>query len=129
MQRYSGLEHPPLFAPIVGAYYKGMLVSTTLPAGTLCKGKTPADVAQLLTERYENEPLISICDIAEAAPDGFLDPTACNNSNRIEFFVTGNSTQTMLTARYDNLGKGAGGAALQNLNLMCGVPETQGLAT
>lgn len=106
-----------------------MLVSTTLPAGTLCRGKTPADVAALLGERYENEPLVSVCDIDEAAPDGYLDPTACNNTNRIEFFVTGNSTQTMLTARYDNLGKGAGGAALQNLNLMCGVPETHGLST
>lgn len=129
MQRYCGLDSVPLFAPSVGAYYKGMLVSTALPAGTLCKGKSPADVAQLLQERYENEPLVSVRDIEDAAPDGFLDPTACNDTNQIELFVTGNSAQTMITARYDNLGKGAGGAALQNLNLMSGIPETQGLST
>lgn len=129
MRLYSGLDNAPLFAPSVGGYYKGMLVSTTLPVGTLCRGKSPADVASLLRERYADEPLISVRDIDEAAPDGFLDPTACNNSNRIEFFVTGNNDQTMLTARYDNLGKGAGGAALQNLNLMSGVPETTGLET
>lgn len=129
MRQYSGLDNLPLFAPTVGGYYKGMLVSTALPAGTLCKGRTPADVALLLSERYAAEELISIRDIDEAAPDGFLDPTGCNNSNRIEFFVTGNAEQTMITARYDNLGKGAGGAALQNLNLMCGVAETVGLST
>lgn len=129
MRLYSGLDNAPLFAPSVGGYYKGMLVSTALPVGTLCRGKTPADVASLLSERYADEELISVRDIDDAAPDGFLDPTACNNSNRIEFFVTGNDQQTMLTARYDNLGKGAGGAALQNLNLMSGIPETQGLAT
>ena len=134
MQAYSGLNQAPLFAPTVGSYYKGMLVSTALPAGSLAAGKRAADVAALLTDTYADEPLISIVPLEEAAPDGFLDPTTCNDSNRLEFIVsgsTGNSQagpQTLITARYDNLGKGAGGAALQNLNLMCGIAETEGLA-
>ncbi len=131
MQLYSGLMTAPLFAPTVGNYYKGMIVSTALPGDQLSDNfgkKTAEDVSALLTETYENEPFIKILSLDEAAPDGFLDPTACIDTNRLEFIVTGNSDQVLITARYDNLGKGAGGAALQNLNLMSGCTETDGLA-
>ena len=130
MQLYSGLEQAPLFAPSVGNYYKGMLVSTTLTGGALSDNfgkKGPEDVSALLHETYSAEPFIKVLSLDEAAPDGFLDPTACIDTNRIEFIVTGSSDQLMITARYDNLGKGAGGAALQNLNLMSGCTETDGL--
>ena len=130
MRLYSGLTKAPLFAPSVGSYYKGMLVSTALPGNLLADnfgGKNAADVSALLAEVYQDEPFISVRSLEEAAADGFLDPTACNDSNRIEFIVTGNKDQVLITARYDNLGKGAGGAALQNLNLMSGCTETDGL--
>ena len=58
---------------------------------------------------------------------GYLNPTACNDSNRIELFVFGSAEQYLLIARYDNLGKGAAGAAVQNLNIMLGLNEATGL--
>ena len=130
MQLYSGLKQAPLFAPSVGNYYKGMLVSTALPGRQLADNfgtKGPEDVAALLNETYADEPFIKVLSADEAAPDGYLDPTACIDTNRIEFIVSGNTDQVLITARYDNLGKGAGGAALQNLNLMSGCTETDGL--
>jgi len=127
MQKFSGLSRTPLFAPSVGTYYKGMLVGTALPAGVLAKPHSSSEIAKLLTDTYADEPFITSLSLEEAAPDGFLDPTACNDSNRIEFIVTGTNDATLITARYDNLGKGAGGAAMQNLNLMSGLQETRGL--
>lgn len=128
MQRYSGLANPPLFAPSVGAYYKGMLVSICLPTGLLTKGSATS-VFDLLAETYADEPFINLMTTQQAAPDGFLDPTTCNGSNRIDLIVGGNEEQLMITARLDNLGKGAAGAAVQNLNLMCGRSEQHGLTS
>jgi len=130
MQLYSGLTSAPLFAPSVGNYYKGMIVSIALQSNQLSDNfgkKTAEDVSALLAETYGDEPFIRVVALDEAAPDGFLDPTACIDTNRLEFIVTGNSDQILISARYDNLGKGAGGAALQNLNLMSGCTETDGL--
>ena len=130
MQRYSGLAQEPLFAPSVGAYYKGMLVSITFPNGLLTKAKPNQRVAQLLdTLRavYADEPFINILTADEAAPDGYLDATTCNGSNRIDLIVGGTDNRLMVTARLDNLGKGAAGAAVQNINLMCGLNEQNGL--
>ena len=132
MQLYSGLKTAPLFAPSVGSYYKGMIVSIALPGKQLADNfgsKSAEDVSALLSNAYADEAFIKVVSLDEAAPDGFLDPTACINTNRLELIVTGNSDQVLITARYDNLGKGAGGAALQNLNLMSGCTETDGLLT
>jgi len=126
MQRYSGLTNPPLFAPSVGAYYKGMLVSICLPTGLLSDA-TPSAVYELLAETYDDEPFVNLLTAQQAAPDGFLDATTCNGSNRIDLIVGGHDGQLMITARLDNLGKGAAGAAVQNLNLMCGRSEQHGL--
>lgn len=131
MQRYSGLSKPPLFAPSVGAYYKGMLVSITFPTGLLdlaTPGGSKAAIFDALQATYAREPFINLLSAEEAAPDGFLDATTCNGSNRIDLIVGGSDQQLMVTARLDNLGKGAAGAAVQNLNLMCGLDEQTGLA-
>jgi N-acetyl-gamma-glutamyl-phosphate reductase len=129
MQQYSGCSVAPLFAPTVGNYYQGMLVQLPLFAGELTGAPTPADVHALLAARYEGEPFIDVLPLG--APDaleaGFLNPTACNHSNRVELMVFGHAEQMLLVARYDNLGKGASGAAVQNLNLMIGATETAGL--
>ena len=81
-------------------------------------------------ERYASEPFVRVVDAGAAAEldDGLLSPTACNDTNRIELMVFGNADQLLLVARLDNLGKGAAGAAVQNLNLMLGRNECQGLA-
>jgi N-acetyl-gamma-glutamyl-phosphate reductase len=86
-------------------------------------------VSDVLAERYAKEPFVRVLPAgAEPALEGgFLNATACNDTNRIELMVFGHETQILLTARYDNLGKGAAGAAIQNLNLMLGREETLGL--
>ncbi|MEQ8859631.1 MAG: N-acetyl-gamma-glutamyl-phosphate reductase [Pseudomonadales bacterium] len=129
MQHYSGCAQAPLFAPLVGDYYQGMLVHVPLFTSELNGRPTPEDVHGLLAERYADEAFVDVLPprAADALEAGFLDPSACNRSNRIELMVFGHSEQLLLVARLDNLGKGAAGAAVQNLNLMIGVDETTGL--
>ena len=129
MQWYADLAHPPVFCPIVGNYYQGMLVSVPLHVNTLKKRVTPADVHALLTERYAGEACVRVLALggADVAPDGKLGPAAVNGKNVVELLVSGHPGQILLTARLDNLAKGAAGAAVQNLNLMLGLPELTGL--
>ena len=130
MQAYSGTTTAPLFTPSVGHFYQGMLVQVPLFCSQLRKGADYDRVHQILTETYALEPFIDVLEPhAEAAlTDGFLNATACNGSNRLELFVFGHDEQVVLAARLDNLGKGASGAAVQNLNIMLGRDETTGLA-
>ncbi len=129
MQRYAGCAVRPLFTPIVGHYYKGMLVHVPL-ANAWLNGATPADVHSLLSERYAGEACVNVLPLgAETALDnGFLSPLDNNDTNRIDLMVFGNAVHTLLVSRYDNLGKGASGAAIQCLNLWLGVDELRGLA-
>jgi N-acetyl-gamma-glutamyl-phosphate reductase len=129
MQRYTGISSRPLFTPSVGHYYKGMLVHVPLPNAWLSNGGSAADVHAVLQTRYADEPCIDVLPLgaAGALEDGYLSPTAANDTNRVDLMVFGNDTQTLLVARFDNLGKGASGAAVQNLNLMLGFDELQGL--
>lgn len=129
MQRYSGSRIRPLFAPMVGAYYQGILVHVPLFTSELTGRPTVEDVQAVLARRYQGEPFIDVFPpgAADALEGGYLDATACNGSNRMQLMVFGNPEQILLAARYDNLGKGASGAAVQNLNLMIGADETTGL--
>ncbi len=128
MHSYSGTRARPLFTPMVGHYYKGMLVHVPLSNAWL-NGAGPSDVHALLSERYADEPCVNVLPLgAEAALDGgYLSPIAANDTNRIDLMVFGNDTHTLLVSRYDNLGKGASGAAVQCLNLLLGVDELNGL--
>lgn len=129
MQHYARLDHPPLFSPTVGNYYRGMLIEVPLHAAELTRKMSGDALAALLAERYADEPFVEVLGFQpEAATDnGYLNATETNGSNRIQLMVFGNDTQYLLVARYDNLGKGASGAAVQNLNLMLGLEETLGL--
>ena len=129
MTRYSGTHHDPLFTPMVGHYYQGMLVQIPLFVRDLAAGSGIEQVHRTLSERYANEPFISVGQLGaeHVLQDGFLNATECNHSNRLEIMVFGHSEQVLLVARYDNLGKGASGAAVQNLNLMTGAPESTGI--
>ncbi|MEM9624195.1 MAG: N-acetyl-gamma-glutamyl-phosphate reductase [Pseudomonadota bacterium] len=124
MQLYSGTAVRPLFAPTVAHYYQGMLVSISLFSSEL--NGSAEQLATCLQTAYAQETFVQVLDAAEVE-NGFLNPVACNGTNLIQLMVLGNADQIMLTARYDNLGKGAAGAAVQNLNLMLGLPEAQGL--
>jgi N-acetyl-gamma-glutamyl-phosphate reductase len=130
MQLFAGLEHAPFFEPVVGDFYKGMLVSVPLFARLLPKKLAPRDVHELLSAHYQGERFVNVqpLDAESLLEDGYLSPTACNDTNRLELFVFGHEQQILVIARFDNLGKGASGAAVQNLNLMLGVDEAAGLA-
>lgn len=129
MQRYAELEHAPLFCPMLGNYYQGMLVHVPLPLRALVKSVSPADVHALLSERYARERFIRVMPLGggQALEAGCLNATALNHTNQLELFVFGNRDHVLVTARLDNLGKGASGAAVQNLNLMLGCDEGLGL--
>ena len=128
MQAWSGTRTRPLFAPSVGHYYRGMLVQVGLFTSELAPGSTPETVAATLAARYSAEPFVHVHENADATLiDGFMSATERNCTNHLDLMVFGNAEQVMIVSRYDNLGKGAAGAAAQNLNLMLGLPETTGL--
>lgn len=130
MRQFAGLEHAPLFTPMVGHYYKGMLVQIPLPPGLLERPLDARALTELLAERYAAEACVHVVEPegSVALDDGFLDPEHCNDTNRVELMVFGGGGQMLLVARLDNLGKGAGGAAIQNMNLMLGVDELAGVS-
>ncbi len=118
----SGLETAPCFAPIVADFYSGMEVSVPLFAKDL-KG-TVRDVRDVYAATY-NTPVVHYNESADEG--GFLSAAALSGRDDMEISVAGNSERILLTARYDNLGKGASGAAIQNMNIMLGANETLGL--
>jgi N-acetyl-gamma-glutamyl-phosphate reductase len=132
MRAHGLLDREPVFAPSVGDFMRGMLVSVPL-AAALSSGKlTGADLHAAYVEQFAGERFIQVRPLNDMAAlrDGhYLEPEALNHSNRLEIFVYANDGrgQAMLIARLDNLGKGASGAAVQNLNLMLGLPEATGL--
>ena len=129
MRRYAGTRRAPLFTPMVGHFFKGMLTQVPLFLDELENGASASDVADAIAGRYAGETFVRVMPLgAECAQDaGFLGVTACNDTNRIELMVFAGPEHVLLSARYDNLGKGAAGAAVQNMNLMLGVEETEGL--
>jgi N-acetyl-gamma-glutamyl-phosphate reductase len=125
MQKYADLAFPPVFNPVVDDYYKGM-ASTVLLQNRLLTGQPGAEaVRDALAAFYAGEKLVSVAPFG-AHPD-LLAANALEGKDTLELIVCGNSEQTMVTALFDNLGKGASGAAVQNMNLMLGFPETEGL--
>jgi N-acetyl-gamma-glutamyl-phosphate reductase len=126
---YSGLANPPLFSPAVGRFYRGMLVEVPLLLWSLPKTPTLAALQEALAAAYAGERFVEVASLADAAALEGLDPERLNNTNRLKLFVCGNEKrgQARLIAILDNLGKGASGAAVQNLNLMLGADEATGL--
>jgi N-acetyl-gamma-glutamyl-phosphate reductase len=132
MRAHGLLDHNPVFAPSVGYFKRGMLVSVPLHLGSLPRAVSGADLRAIYAEHFAGEPFITVRPLNDtvALRDGaFLEPEALNGTNRLEVFVFANDAdrQAMLIARLDNLGKGASGAAVQNINLMLGLPEDAGL--
>jgi N-acetyl-gamma-glutamyl-phosphate reductase len=127
MQRYAGLARAPIFAPSVGRYYKGMIVEVPLPIAAIANGAKLADVHGVLEGAYEDERFVSVASLEEARAIKTLDPEALNGTNELKLFVFGHDEEVRLVALLDNLGKGASGAAVQNLNLALGLDEGAGL--
>jgi N-acetyl-gamma-glutamyl-phosphate reductase len=130
MTRYARLARAPQFVPAVAALRCGMRVQVPLHAALLPRGADGKSLWEALAERYRGETFVRVHPLSEPAPgdERWLDPTACNDTNRIDLRVLPHPAgHVLLVAILDNLGKGAGGAAVQNLNLMLGRAETLGL--
>jgi len=126
MQLYSGLARRPIFIPSVGNYRQGMLVSVPLQLGTLPAKPSGADLQAALATRYAGSKYVFVMPPQnEAAKRGRLEPEALNETNMLELYVftSDKHQQAVLVARLDNLGKGASGAAVQNMRLMLGLPD------
>jgi len=130
IMRYGGLSTEPQFLPAVGPFRCGMRVQVTLPAKGLPKSSTGKAMWEALAARYEHEAFVRVEPMSDPseADELTFDPQALNGSNRISLQVLPHASgHVLLMARLDNLGKGAAGVAIQNLNLMLGVPEETGL--
>ncbi len=129
MLHFSGLEHAPVFAPSVGNFEQGMLVQIPIFRKMLAKDYRPGMIQKTWAVRYANEPCIKVheANTIDQLDNGFLDPESNNNCNRLDLFLFETEIHCLLVARLDNLGKGAAGAAIQNLNLMLGYDELTGL--
>lgn len=123
-QLYSKLTRRPIFVPSVGNYRQGMLVSVPLHLDTLPGKPDAADLHAALAKRYAGSAYVTVMPLTDAAiRSGRIEPEALNESNKLELYVFGSDKhrQAVLVARLDNLGKGASGAAVQNMRLMLGL--------
>ena len=129
MQLYSGLQHPPLFAPAVANAYRGMIVEVPLQLRAMPGAPTVADIHAAMAKAYEGSPIVQVAPLADAKAMTQISLEQVGATDRLALFIFGNEQtgQVRLVAALDNLGKGAAGAAVQNLNILAGLPETAGL--
>ena len=119
MQKICGLEKTPVFSPILGDFYEGMATSVLLP------GFSAEKVWEVLSEHYRDQKLVTVAPLGGDESVIYASTLAGKDSMRI--IITGHEEQTIVTALFDNLGKGASGAAIQNMNILLSVDETTGL--
>jgi N-acetyl-gamma-glutamyl-phosphate reductase len=129
MKIHGGLQHPPIFQPSVGRYAQGMIVEVPLPLHALPSVPKLKELHAALAKAYTGERFVEVATLEEAAALSTLAPEGLNGTNRMKLYVFGSDRlqQARLVALLDNLGKGASGAAVQNLNLMLGCDEAAGL--
>lgn len=129
MRAHAGLSRPPIFAPAVGRYRQGMIVEVPLHLDALPGAPGLADIHGALDAAYAGEAFVEVVPLAICRATETLDPEALNGTNRLRLHVFGSDEvgQARLVAVLDNLGKGASGAAVQNLNLILGLEEAAGL--
>ncbi len=127
MQTHAKLSHPPIFAPSVGRFYRGMLVEVPLNLWALKGHPSVHEVHEALAETYCKDALVDVASLEDGHVT--LDAEILKGTDKLRLYVFGNETrgQARLIAALDNLGKGAAGAAVQNLNIMTGREETEGL--
>nr|WP_122012420.1 N-acetyl-gamma-glutamyl-phosphate reductase [Maliibacterium massiliense] len=119
MQHVTGLAQPPLFSPIVCDFYSGMAVSVPLYMNRLAKPLSADNLAEALEAYYKESVFLSV----ERKTEGFLPANALAGTNRMRLYVCGNDAQAEVISVFDNLGKGASGAAMQNMNIALGLAE------
>ncbi len=128
MQAVTGLARTPLFSPLICDYYSGMVVTLQFYTDMLNGKPTPEQVHELFEAYYKGEPFVKVMPFGkEAEYNGFLAGNICSGWDGIEVYVTGNEDRLLVSTRFDNLGKGASGAAVQCLNIILGCEENKGL--
>ncbi|MGD9812228.1 MAG: N-acetyl-gamma-glutamyl-phosphate reductase [Sphingobium sp.] len=126
MRKHAGLAHAPIFAPSVTDTYRGMIVEVPVQLGVLPGRPSPARVAEVLAAAYAGSSIVSLVEGYEA-PTLPVERRAGTDGMDLVVFASADGAQVRLAASLDNLGKGASGAAVQNLNLLCGLEEAAGL--
>ncbi len=124
MQKITGLDHAPVFCPIVSDFYSGMVVTVPLFKEQLCGGFTIEDIRNVYKNKYTG-PVVTYSE--SISEDGLISAKALSDKDSMQITVEGNGDRILLIARYDNLGKGASGAAVECLNLIIGSDPTSGL--
>lgn len=128
MRLITGLSRAPLFTPIVSDYYSGMVVNVPLYTDLLNTTQTPESLQTFFADYYANEPLVKVMPLgAESEMSGFLSGNHLSGYDGMQIYITGNENRIQLSSVFDNLGKGASGAAIQCFNIMTGCDETKGL--
>ena len=125
MVKMTGLVNAPCFCPVVSDFYSGMVMTVPLHRAMLKGGAGINDVRNVFHARYDGEPLMKVYDSGPESGKVYSNPMSGNNG--MEIYITGNDERMLLIASFDNLGKGASGAAVQNLNIVIGTEETAGL--
>ena len=130
MTKYAGLTHEPQFIPAVGPFINGMRLEIPIHKAVLPESTTANDIWEVLDQRYANEQFVKINKIEDTIvySDPAFDPRSTNGTNRCDISIMPNALgHVMIIIQIDNLGKGASGAAIQNMNLMLNLPENTGL--
>ncbi|NQU62305.1 MAG: N-acetyl-gamma-glutamyl-phosphate reductase [Rhodospirillales bacterium] len=129
IQARGALKKRPLFMPSIGRFSQGMIVQLPLQLWSLPGNPSPADIHAALAAHYKDCPFVSVAALADTAAMTGLQPEALNGTNELRLHVFANAErgQAVIATLLDNLGKGASGQAVQNMNLMLGLPETAGL--
>ena len=129
MKKIAGLEYEPVFNPYVCDYFQGMTVTVGLHARLLAKKVTASDVWEMFAAHYDGCRFVKVAGFMGEGvlEEPFIPANTLAGTNMMQIFVYGNDDRIMLTSRFDNLGKGASGAAVQCLNIMLGIDEATGL--
>ena len=130
IHKYTGLKHRPLFVPSVGRYAQGMIVQVPLQLWAMPSQSTPSEVHAVLADYYAGRRFVTVASLEDTSAISRLQPEALNDTNELRLHVFGNEAQgqVVLMGLLDNLGKGASGMAVQNMNIMLGLDEATGLA-
>ncbi|MCR5129446.1 MAG: N-acetyl-gamma-glutamyl-phosphate reductase [Lachnospiraceae bacterium] len=129
MKAITGIDREPLFSPMTTNYHSGMIVQLPLFTDLLSKKMGPEEIREYLADYYKDEKVIKVMPFgADVEAGGALFSDACAGWDGMEIFVTGNADRVIVASRFDNLGKGASGAAIQCMNIVLGCDEAKGLS-
>lgn len=129
MKAITGIDREPLFSPMTTNYHSGMIVQLPLFTDLLSKRMGPEEIREYLADYYKDEKFIKVMPFgADVEAGGAIFSDACAGWDGMEIFVTGNADRVIVASRFDNLGKGASGAAIQCMNIVLGCDEAKGLS-